>query len=158
MRYIWYNAQIHMPKFNPKALQFYVQTLQDVLSAGEDAAVQVEPFYTKLRDALDADTVADMPTAEFAEINAEFDDAVDIYARNAEQLAKVQVPVRAMGAHKALVSHYQAYAQATADMRDAVQVDGQSVDMVAFEASEAQQAELMAKIQVAVQKVMMALR
>lgn len=147
-----------MPKFNPKALQFYAQTLQDVLSAGEDAAVQVEPFYSKLRDALDADTVTDMPAAEFAEVKAEFDDAVDVYERNAAQLAKVQVPVRAMGAHKTLATSYQAYAQATADMRDAVDVTSQSVDLAAFEKSEEEQAALMAKIQIAVQKVMMALR
>ena len=147
-----------MPKFNPKQIQIYAQTLQDVLENAENAAERVAPYFTKLRDAIDANTVADMPAAEFAEIKSEFDDAVAVYADNAAKLAAAQAPIRAIGVHKSLTANYQAYFEATKAMADAVKIDGQSVDMVPFEKSEDDQEVLSGKINTNVTKLLMSLR
>ncbi|MGO1224528.1 MAG: chemotaxis protein, partial [Leuconostoc falkenbergense] len=40
-----------MAKFNPKQAQVYVQTLQQVLTATQETADRVTPFFTKLDDA-----------------------------------------------------------------------------------------------------------
>ncbi|HAV53105.1 MAG TPA: chemotaxis protein, partial [Leuconostoc mesenteroides] len=117
-----------MAKFNPKQAQVYVQTLQEVLTITQDTADRVAPFFTKLDDAKEANAVADIPAAEFAEIKAEFEDAVAAYQKNAQILNTVQAPVRLLGLHKSLAKNYSAYAGATNMMSEALNVADQTVD------------------------------
>lgn len=147
-----------MPKFNPKQIQQYLQTLQTALTDTQDAANQVSPFFVKLDEAKEAGKLGDMPSAEFAEIKAEFDDAVAVYQHNAKVLADVKVPVRFLGVHKLLTKHYQDYAQATADMATAVQIEGQTIDEDSFKQSEIDQEQSMNKVQANVAKIFGGLR
>ncbi|WP_349515511.1 chemotaxis protein [Leuconostoc suionicum] len=144
-----------MAKFNPKQAQVYVQTLQEVLTITQDTADRVAPFFTKLDDAKEANTVADIPAAEFAEIKAEFEDAVAAYQKNAQILNTVQAPVRLLGLHKSLAKNYSAYAEATNMMSDALNVTNQTVDDVLYVKSEEDQELYLGKIQANVSKIMM---
>ena len=144
-----------MAKFNPKQAQVYVQTLQEVLTITQDTADRVAPFFTKLDDAKEANAVADIPAAEFAEIKAEFEDAVAAYQKNAQILNTVQAPVRLMGLHKSLSKNYSAYAGATNMMSEALNVADQTVDDVLYVKSEEDQELYLGKIQANVSKIMM---
>ncbi|MBS1007499.1 chemotaxis protein [Leuconostoc suionicum] len=144
-----------MAKFNPKQAQVYVQTLQEVLTITQDTADRVAPFFTKLDDAKEANTVADIPAAEFAEIKAEFEDAVAAYQKNAQILNTVQAPVRLLGLHKSLAKNYSAYAEATNMMSDALNVTDQTVDDALYVKSEKDQELYLGKIQANVSKIMM---
>ncbi|ETJ00585.1 MAG: hypothetical protein Q611_LSC00045G0002 [Leuconostoc sp. DORA_2] len=143
-----------MAKFNPKQAQIYIQTLQSVLTNTEDTATRVTPFFTKLDDAKAADKISEIPAAEFAEIKAEFEDAVASYQSNAQQLAKASAPVRLLGVHKTLSAAYTKYAEATQLMSEAVIVAGQAVDNDKYAKSEADQAVYLEKIHAAVGKIM----
>ncbi|MDI6650009.1 chemotaxis protein [Leuconostoc suionicum] len=144
-----------MAKFNPKQAQVYVQTLQEVLTITQDTADRVAPFFTKLDDAKETNAVADIPAAEFAEIKAEFEDAVAAYQRNAQILNTVQAPVRLLGLHKSLAKNYSAYAEATNMMSDALNVTDQTVDDALYVKSEEDQELYLGKIQANVSKIMM---
>ncbi|CAM3094990.1 chemotaxis protein [Leuconostoc rapi] len=143
-----------MAKFNPKQAQIYIQTLQNVLTNTEETAERVTPFFTKLDDAKQADKISDIPTAEFAEIKAEFEDTVENYKQNAAQLNTASAPIRLLGIHKSLVSAYQNYAEATALMADAVVVANHAIDNDKYEKSENDQAIYLEKIHAAVSKIM----
>ncbi|API71520.1 chemotaxis protein [Leuconostoc suionicum] len=144
-----------MAKFNPKQAQVYVQTLQEVLTITQDTADRVAPFFTKLDDAKETNAVADIPAAEFAEIKAEFEDAVAAYQKNAQILNTVQAPVRLLGLHKSLAKNYSAYAEATNMMSDALNVTDQTVDDALYVKSEEDQELYLGKIQANVSKIMM---
>ncbi|MBE4728020.1 chemotaxis protein [Leuconostoc suionicum] len=144
-----------MAKFNPKQAQVYVQTLQEVLTITQDTAERVAPFFTKLDDAKETNAVADIPAAEFAEIKAEFEDAVAAYQKNAQILNTVQAPVRLLGLHKSLAKNYSAYAEATNMMSDALNVTDQTVDDALYVKSEEDQELYLGKIQANVSKIMM---
>ncbi|MGX7041905.1 chemotaxis protein [Leuconostoc holzapfelii] len=143
-----------MPKFNPKQAQMYVQTLQNVLTNTEDTATRVTPFFTKLDDAKAAGKIAEIPAAEFAEIKAEFEDAVASYQANAAKLNAASAPVRLLGVHKSLASAYAKYADATQLMADAVVVSDQSVADDKYAQSEEEQGIYLEKIHAAVAKIM----
>lgn len=143
-----------MPKFNPKQAQIYIQTLQNVLTNTEDTATRVSPFFTKLDDAKEAGQIADIPAAEFAEIKAEFEDALANYKANAAQLNAASAPVRLLGVHKSLATAYTKYAEATQLMADAVVVADQSVDADKYAQSEEEQGIYLEKIHAAVAKIM----
>ena len=143
-----------MAKFNPKQAQVYVQTLQQVLTATQEAADRVAPFFTKLDDAKQENKVTDIPAAEFAEIKAEFEDAVTSYQENAARLNAAQAPIRILGVHKSLAKNYELYAQATALMSDSLNVADQTIDDDKYEQSEADQAQYLNKVQTNVSKIM----
>ncbi|WP_294973841.1 chemotaxis protein [uncultured Leuconostoc sp.] len=143
-----------MAKFNPKQAQMYIQTLQNVLTNTEETATRVTPFFTKLDDAKQADKVAEIPTAEFAEIKAEFEDTVENYKNNATQLTAASAPIRLLGVHKSLTSAYVKYAEATQLMADAVIVADQTIDAQKYEKSEQDQSVYLEKIHTAVAKIM----
>ncbi|MDF7627363.1 chemotaxis protein [Leuconostocaceae bacterium ESL0723] len=142
-----------MPKFNPKQIQTYLQTLQTVLGDTQEAANQVSPYFVKLDEARQADKLGDLPKAEFAEIKAEFDDAVGVYQKNATILADAKPPVRWLGVHKLLVKNYADYAKATEAMADAVVLDGQKIKEAEFSQSEKDQETSMNKVQANVGKI-----
>ncbi|MDD9138923.1 chemotaxis protein [Fructobacillus sp. CRL 2054] len=142
-----------MAKFNPKQMQYYVTTLQEVLQNTQDTADHVSPFFVKLDEAKQAGKVADMAKAEFGEIKAEFDDAVAAYEKNAKTLAVLQVPVRFMGVHKTLAKAYADYAAATKMMADALDEKNQSINEADFAQSEKDQETFLGKIQVQVAKI-----
>lgn len=144
-----------MAKFNPKQAQVYVQTLQEVLTITQDTADRVAPFFTKLDDAKETNSVADIPATEFAEIKAEFEDAVAAYQKNAQILNTVQAPVRLLGLHKSLAKNYSAYAEATNMMSEALNVTDQTVDDALYVKSEEDQELYLGKIQANVSKIMM---
>lgn len=144
-----------MAKFNPKQAQVYVQTLQEVLTITQDTADRVAPFFTKLDDAKETNAVADIPAAEFAEIKAEFEDAVAAYQKNAQILNTVQAPVRLLGLHKSLAKNYSAYAEATNMMSEALNVADQTVNDALYVKSEEDQELYLGKIQANVSKIMM---
>ncbi|CAK8054614.1 chemotaxis protein [Eupransor demetentiae] len=142
-----------MPKFNPKQLQHYVQSLQAVLQSTQDQANHVSPYFVKLDDARQEKKLSEMDSVEFKEIKAEFDDAVTCYEDNAKKLAALQAPVRWLGAHKSLVKNYDEYAKATKMMADALDADKQTIDEEHFTQSENDQELYMGKVQANVTKI-----
>ncbi|MDF7637638.1 chemotaxis protein [Leuconostocaceae bacterium ESL0958] len=142
-----------MAKFNPKQTAFYLQTLQDILQETQNTADQASPFFVKIDEAKQAQAVGDMASADFAEIKAEFDDAVANYQSLAARLASLSTPVCYLGVQKILVKAYQDYAQATALMAASLTLSPQAVDNAKFEQSEEDQALYLSKIQGQVAKI-----
>lgn len=123
----------------------YALKLSELIQGTEEAGENVAPFFEKLRDAIDADKVAELPKAEFEEIAAEFDDVVEFYQATAAKITAMKAPVRLIGTHASLAKTFTAYAAATDMMAKSLDVANQSINMANFEQSENDQDTLMAE-------------
>ncbi|CAH0418266.1 hypothetical protein [Periweissella ghanensis] len=143
-----------MAKQSNASIQQFAITLQSVVEETEQTGQNVAPFFEKLDDALQANELANMDKAAFQEIVAEFNEATEVYEANVTRLASVTAPIKMMGMYVNLKKHYANYAAACRQMTNSLNVDDQSVDLAAFNASgDIQEAE-MDKISVSIQKMM----
>ncbi len=123
----------------------YALKLSELIQGTEEAGENVAPFFEKLRDAIDADKVAELPKAEFEEVAAEFDDVVEFYQATSGKITAMKAPVRLIGTHASLAKTFTAYAAATDMMAKSLDVANQSINMADFEQSENDQDTLMAE-------------
>ncbi|WP_057754521.1 hypothetical protein [Weissella kandleri] len=121
----------------------YAMQLSDKLQETETTGTNVAPYFEKLKAAIEDGTVDKMPKAEFAEISAEFDDVVEVYAAVADTLDQMKAPVRLIGVHGSMQKTFRKYYEATKVMAEALNVTDQTVDEVAFNQSEIDQDDLM---------------
>ncbi|MFL1695706.1 hypothetical protein ACJQWY_02690 [Weissella kandleri] len=121
----------------------YAMQLSDKLQETETTGTNVAPYFEKLKAAIEAGTVADMPKVEFAEISAEFDDVVEVYAAVADTLDQMKAPVRLIGLHGAMQKTFRQYYEATKVMAGALNITDQTIDEAAFNQSEIDQDNLM---------------
>ncbi|MFB9768540.1 hypothetical protein [Lactiplantibacillus modestisalitolerans] len=135
-------------------VQTYMPVLSKVIESTEKMGEQLNPFFEKLRKAIDDDAVAAMVPAEFNDIQMEFSDGTEQYQQNLNQLKRAQVPVRLMGRHRNLVTAYEAYAKACAAMTASLDIENQKVDVAAFNQAEKDQEEQMAHVSGDVQRIM----
>ncbi|MDR3242306.1 MAG: hypothetical protein LBT37_09070 [Lactobacillaceae bacterium] len=120
----------------------YALKLSQIIQTTEDAGTAVADYFVKLKTALDADKLSEMPKAEFEEIAAEFDDVVEIYKQADADLTALKAPVRLIGVQGSLVKTFRAYYEATIVMAESLNIAEQTIDLPAFEQSEKDQDQL----------------
>lgn len=136
------------------SMQQYLQQLTGLVQETEKAGAHVAPFFEKLDAAIKADSLSEMPAAEFKEIAAEFDDVVEFYQTTSQQMTALKAPARLLGSHASLTKVFAQYTAATEMMAAALDVKNQTVDMTAFNQSEADQDALISKFYGQVQRLM----
>ncbi|GEK28965.1 hypothetical protein [Furfurilactobacillus siliginis] len=124
-------------------IQVYARTLSQIITSTEDLQKELEPYYTKLKTALDGDQLAGVSDADLADIQAEFQDGTDQYKQLNERLNKLQAPARFMGKHRNLTNAYQTYVDGCQAMTDSIQLADHKVDQNVFAAAETGQNEAM---------------
>ncbi|MBM7617945.1 hypothetical protein JOC36_001539 [Weissella uvarum] len=135
--------------------QQYAMMIGDIAQLTEETGEKTSPFFEKLDEALKAEKLSDLDKAEFQDIAAAFEDAVDVYQDAAKKLHELKAPARILGMHKTLAQIYQDYADATKEMADSLDVDKQAVDLDAFRDSEEKQNDLITKFGAQIRRVMM---
>ncbi|GAX00870.1 hypothetical protein [Secundilactobacillus silagei] len=138
----------------PKTMASYLPALTKVIEDTEKTGSDMNPDFEKLRQAIDADTVADLGTDTLTAIKATFQKGTDAYTENLNRLQQAAVPVRILGRHKQLVAAYRNYSQACQTMVDTIDPEGQTVNVEAFNDSEHEQENMMGKISSAAQRIM----
>ncbi|HAT54925.1 MAG TPA: hypothetical protein DCW31_06760 [Lactobacillus sp.] len=135
-------------------MMVYGQTLSRTISDTEDVQKDLEPYYTKLKAAMEADKLADLSKVDFEDIQSEFQDGTDRYLEYNEKLKKLQAPARFMGKQRSLVSAYNIYANACQAMTDSLNVTDHTVDNEKFAQAETDQNEAMDRIVHLIQTIM----
>ncbi|MYV16226.1 hypothetical protein [Furfurilactobacillus milii] len=135
-------------------MMVYGQTLSRTIADTEDVQKDLEPYYTKLKTAMDADKLADLSDADFADIQSEFQDGTDRYLSYNDKLKKLQAPARFMGKHQTLKRAYDTYANACQTMTDSLNVKEHTVDTKKFAQAEIDQNEAMDRIIRLIQTIM----
>ncbi|MCH5462262.1 hypothetical protein HC026_06400 [Lactobacillus sp. LC28-10] len=138
----------------PKTMASYLPALSKVIEDTENTGSEMNADFEKLRQAIDDDSVADLGTDTLTAIKATFQKGTDAYTENLNRLQQASVPVRILGKHKQLVAAYRNYAQACQAMVDAIDSEGQKVNVDAFNDSEHEQENMMAKVTSAAQRIM----
>ncbi|MTV82357.1 hypothetical protein [Secundilactobacillus folii] len=138
----------------PKTMASYLPALTKIIEDTDQMGSQMNPDFDKLRQAIDGDSVAELGTDTIADIKATFQKGTDAYTEYLNRLQQAAVPVRILGRHKQLVAAYRNYAQACQAMVDAIDPENQTVNTEAFNDSEHEQENMMAKVTSATQRIM----
>ena len=139
----------------PVKPQQFALGLQDFLKTIDRINTKVSPSYSKLKEFLDGDRLADLSDSEFKNVAAEFMDANDQYQRAVDDLKGLSAPVHLLGLKTNLVSYFQDYVDATKNMTNSLNLDKKSVDLVKFSQSEKDQDDLMHKVNRNVNRILM---
>ncbi|AZZ61410.1 hypothetical protein DSM07_09025 [Oenococcus sp. UCMA 16435] len=139
----------------PVKPQQFALGLQDFLKTIDRINTKVSPSYSKLKEFLDSDRLADLSDSEFKNVAAEFMDANDQYEQAVDDLKGLSAPVHLLGLKTNLVSYFQDYVDATKNMTDSLNLDKKSVDLVKFSQSEKDQDDLMHKVNRNVNRILM---
>ncbi|MDN6968843.1 hypothetical protein FCS83_09900 [Oenococcus sp. UCMA 17063] len=139
----------------PVKPQQFALGLQDFLKTIDRINTKVSPSYSKLKEFLDSDRLADLSDSEFKNVAAEFMDANDQYQQAVDDLKGLSAPVHLLGLKTNLVSYFQDYVDATKNMTNSLNLDNKSVDLVKFSQSEKDQDDLMHKVNRNVNRILM---
>ncbi|WP_056946251.1 hypothetical protein [Secundilactobacillus odoratitofui] len=138
----------------PKTMASYLPALTKIIEATDQTGTKMNPDFEKLRQAIDKGQVSELGTDTLTEIKTTFQTGTDTYTENVNRLQQASVPVRILGRHKQLVGAYRNYAEACQAMVDAIDPEGQSVNVDAFNDSEHEQENMMEKITATTQRIM----
>ena len=132
----------------------YINVLSKVLQGTEDEAGEMNSDFEKVRAAIDNDTVSDLSQVDLQKIVDNFQRGTDGYEDKLNKLEQASAPVRVLGKHKSLVAAFRVYTEACQAMTDSIDVEGQKVDVEAFNQSEKTQENAMEKVTAATQRIM----
>lgn len=132
----------------------FARTLSQVIEETQTIQQGLEPYYTKLREALDQAQLDQIDAANLADIKAEFQDGTERYRGLQERLQQLQAPARFLGKHRSLVTAYTTYVTACQAMTDSINLDRHQVDQAQFDQAETDQTEAMNRIIRLVQTLM----
>ncbi len=138
----------------PNNMAGYLQALTKIIEATDKTGGDMNPDFTKLRQAIDDNKVTDLDETALTDIKATFQTGTDAYVDNLNKLQQASVPVRILGKHKQLVAAYRNYSEACQNMVNAIDPATQKIDVDAFDQSEKEQENMMEKVTSATQRIM----
>lgn len=139
-----------MKQVNP---QEYFMKMQQFLTDIGETNDQAVPYYEKIRNALDNDSISDISDAEFKDVYAQFSDTVDKYQEMDKQLNSFAVPVKLIGMNENLKKYFKQYVAGTEKMLSSLDVSKKIVDKKSFDESDEEQGTAIEKFQVTFTKM-----
>lgn len=134
-------------------LGFYIQKINDVVTASEEIGEEMNPSYELIREAIDSDKVAEVTAEELKSTKELFLSGTEKYRGLLAEIKGLKAPVKVMGIHKKLEKAFTNYVEGCQEMVDAIDVDNSSVDQELFNTSEAKQDEATDLISFCIQRV-----
>lgn len=117
---------------------FYAKTINDVVEGITDIQEKMDPDYQQVKNAINDDTVGDIPEDKYFSIIENFTKGTNGYRDLQTKLEKSTVPARLVGNHHLLVGAFKAFVAGCQAMIDSMH-DDRTVDVKAFQAAEAAQ-------------------
>lgn len=133
----------------------YAAQMSNLLGAIEKIGETSQPYYDQLKNAIENNTLIEMPKSEFDEIKREFTRAVASHKEVLDVMKRMDVPVRFTGMHEVMVKYYQDYVESTEKMADSVN-EGQTVNFKNFNEADKEQDEYIEKFSLQLKKIMKA--
>lgn len=140
-----------MNKTQQKAVR-YAQLINEMIQNLQDNQSDLNDDFEKLKQAIKADTVADIAANDYWAIQEHFQKGTDSYRAELTKLRKGQAPAKLMGTHHLLVNAYETFAEGCQAMVDSM-LDNRTIDAAKFTESEKIQDSASDKIGHYVQKI-----
>ncbi|GKQ43146.1 hypothetical protein RD055328_10690 [Companilactobacillus sp. RD055328] len=134
-----------------KAIQ-YANTVNDAVQNTQEVQEKMHPQFEVIKKAIDENTLKDMLSSKYLEIQGDFQQGTDEYKKIAKVMHEAKAPARLMGTHHNLANVYDEYAQSCQDMVDSMK-DNRDVDIEAFTIAEKKQEEATDKISKYITKI-----
>lgn len=116
----------------------YFQNINDMISATEEMGSKMNPYYEKIRQAID--NHEDVSIEELAKVHTIFEEGTEVYQGYQKKVEQMKAPIKLMGLHTKFVKNYIAYVKACEEMVESVNPEnGLNIDQ--FNASEKAQDE-----------------
>ncbi|MGX7200029.1 hypothetical protein [Enterococcus nangangensis] len=136
-------------------LNFYLQKINTFVQTTEELGEGMNPFYEKVRQAIDDGRTENLTADELTEVHEKFVQGVEAYRQLQEMLTGLRAPAKVMGIHKRLEKTFAKYVAACQKMTTAVE---NQVDADSFDASEKEQDEATDEITFCIQRLTQLLR
>lgn len=123
----------------------YGNVISTVLQGTEAAQEEMGPKFDALRQAIDAEKLADFSHEEYAATKAAFTKGTNTYQDLLDKMNQVAAPARLLGNHKLMVGAYTQYVAGCQAMLDSLGDGPQDLDVPAFNDAEKAQDEASGK-------------
>ena len=134
-------------------LGFYIQKINDVVTASETVGEEMNPSYETVRTAIDTDKVSELSAEELTKTKDLFLSGTDKYRELLAQISGLKAPAKVMGIHKKLEKAFTEYVEGCQEMVDSIDADNKTVNVEMFNASESKQDEATDTISFCIQRV-----
>ncbi|MEG0285340.1 MULTISPECIES: hypothetical protein [Vagococcus] len=134
-------------------LGFYIQKINDVVTASEQVGEEMNPSYEVIRQAIDSNSISELSAEELKNTQDLFLSGTDKYRELLAQIKGLKAPAKVMGIHKKLEKSFVLYVEGCQEMVDSINVEANSVNEEMFNASEAKQDEATDSISFCIQRV-----
>ena len=134
-------------------LGFYIQKINDVVTASEQVGEEMNPSYEVIRQAIDSNSISELSAEELKNTQDLFLSGTDKYRELLAQIKGLKAPAKVMGIHKKLEKSFVLYIEGCQEMVDSINVEANSVNEEMFNASEAKQDEATDSISFCIQRV-----
>ena len=134
-------------------LGFYIQKINDVVTASEQVGEEMNPSYEVIRQAIDSNSISELSAEELKNTQDLFLSGTDKYRELLAQIKGLKAPAKVMGIHKKLEKLFVLYVEGCQEMVDSINVEANSVNEEMFNASEAKQDEATDSISFCIQRV-----
>lgn len=134
-------------------LGFYIQKINDVVTASEQVGEEMNPSYEVIRQAIDTNKVSDLSTEELEKTQELFLSGTNKYRELLTQIQSLKAPAKVIGIHKKLEKSFILYVEGCQEMVDSINVSENTVNEELFNASEAKQDEATDSISFCIHRV-----
>ncbi|MEG0254391.1 hypothetical protein [Vagococcus sp.] len=134
-------------------LGYYIQKINDIVTASEEVGEEMNPSYEVVREAIDANKVADLTEEQLKSTHELFTNGTTKYREMLGEIKGLNAPIKVMGIHKKLEKAFESYVEGCQEMIDSINLEAVSVDADKFNASEAKQDEATDNISFCIQRV-----
>ncbi|MFD1672929.1 hypothetical protein ACFQ5M_12575 [Agrilactobacillus yilanensis] len=130
----------------------YAQLINGMIQNLEDNQTDLNSDYERLKEAIEADKVADITSDDYWTIQENFQKGTDSYKDQLQKLKRGQAPAKLMGTHHLLLDAYEEFVDGCQDMVDSM-LDDRTVDSEKFLMAEQAQDTATDKISKYIQKI-----
>lgn len=134
-------------------LGYYIQKINDIVTASEEIGEEMNPSYEIIREAIDAGKVADLTEEQLKKTHELFTGGTTKYRAMLSEIKGLKAPVKVMGIHKKLEKAFESYVEGCQEMIDSIDLEKTAVNADKFNASEAKQDEATDNISFCIQRV-----
>ncbi len=134
-------------------LGYYIQKINDIVTASEEIGEEMNPSYEIIREAIDNDKVSGITAEQLKSTHELFLNGTNKYRGLLAEIKSLKAPVKVMGVHKKLEKAFESYVDGCQEMIDSINLDKASVDASKFDLSEQKQDEATDNISFCIQRV-----
>lgn len=134
-------------------LGYYIQKINDIVTASEEVGEEMNPSYEVVREAIDNGKVSELTEEQLKSTHELFLNGTSKYRNLLAEIKGLKAPVKVMGIHKRLEKAFEVYVEGCQEMIESIELEQLSVNTEKFDASEKKQDEATDNISFCIQRI-----